>query len=334
MAKRRKKKSSGSSNKSVFFLFAFVFMSFLGYLAWHSIGSGSLAFLSSDHTTVTGKSISKEESVTEKLTKTMEKATTVLTKEDKKESEPTKATGESSIDKMSSTVTKKESGTSGTKAKMAIVLDDFGMSYDMVEKYNAMGVPFTYAVIPYKPYSTDIAKAGVAAGQDIIVHLPMESEGDVTPEATTIRTTMSDAEIRSIAMKALDSVPYAIGVNNHQGSKATASSRVMKIVMKEVANRGFFFLDSRTSSTSVVTSVARSYGVSTGDNELFIDNSSDVDDIKEKLQEGANRALRSPEKYIIVIGHARPNTARAVGEMIDSLRSQGIEFVLVRTLLY
>ncbi len=333
MAKRRKKKSSGSSNTSLFLLFAFVFMAFLGYLAWNSIGSGSLAFLSPESTSVTSKTIEKEGSLTEKLTKTMEKAATAITKEEKKSNEVSKSPEVSQPDKVSSTSTKK-SNASSAKAKMAIVLDDFGMSYEMVEKYNAMGVPFTYAVIPYKPYSAEIAKAGVAAGQDIIVHLPMESEGDVTPEATTIRTSMSDGEIRSTAAKALDSIPYAIGVNNHQGSKATASKRTMELVMKEVAKRGFFFLDSRTSSDSVVTSVARNQGVLTGENELFIDNSSDVDDIKDKLQEAANRALRSPEKSIIVIGHARPNTVKAVGEMIDSLRSQGIEFVLVRTLLY
>ncbi len=333
MARRRPKRRRGSGNKSLFFLFAFVFISFLGYLAWNSVSpGGSIPFLSSGTNTVKSKEVSKEENLTEKITKEIEKATTAITKNDKKGSEKSNS---SAPDKLTpSTGEKKGVIPSGTKAKMAIVLDDFGMTYDIVEKYNAMGIPLTYAVLPNKAYSTEVAKAGAMAGQDIIVHLPMESESDVTPEELTIRTVMSDAEVRSATAKLLDSVPYAVGVNNHQGSKATSSNRVVGAVAKEVGKRGLFFLDSRTSSASVITSVARAQGVRSGANELFIDNSSDVEDIKDRLQEAANRAFQASDKSIIVIGHARPNTARAVGEMISSLQAQGIEFVLVRTLLY
>lgn len=218
-------------------------------------------------------------------------------------------------------------------AKMAIVLDDFGYAYDIVETYNSMGIPLTYAVLPYEQYSTEVANAGAAAGQDIMVHLPMESESNVTPESTTIRTGMTDGEVKNTVNKALASIPHAIGVNNHQGSKATADSRVMADVMSVISSRGMFFLDSRTTAASVAQSTARQYGIATGANELFLDNSNAVADIEARLQQAANIAFDSSAKYVIVIGHARPNTARALQNMVAKLQAEGIEFVFVRSVL-
>lgn len=218
-------------------------------------------------------------------------------------------------------------------ARMAIVLDDFGNAYDIVETYNSMGIPLTYAVLPYEKYSAAVANAGAAAGQDIMVHLPMESESNVTPESTTIRTGMSDSEVKTTTNNALASVPHAIGVNNHQGSKATADSRVMADVMSVVSNRGMFFLDSRTSSASVAQSTARKYGIPTGANELFLDNSSAVADIEARLQQAADIAFDSSSGYVVVIGHARPNTATALQNMYKKLQAEGIEFIFVRSIL-
>ncbi len=220
------------------------------------------------------------------------------------------------------------------RAKMAIVIDDCGYSYDIITKYNSIGIPLTYAVLPYEQYSTAVATAGHNAGQDIMVHLPMESESNVTPESTTIRTSMGSSEVQAITTRALDSVPYAIGVNNHQGSKATADRTTMTAVMKEIHRQHMFFLDSRTTSASVGQSVAENMGVPTGVNELFLDNDSSVGSIKEKLQEAARMALRSSGGYIIVIGHARPNTEAAIAAMKDTLESEGIEFVFVKSLLH
>ncbi len=222
----------------------------------------------------------------------------------------------------------------GGRGKIALVIDDFGYSSDIITVFNRLDVPMTYAVLPYKDYSSDAATSGAAAGKQIILHLPLESTGNVTPEPTTIRTVMSGEEIRRTTAKAIASIPYISGVNNHQGSKATADSRVMKEVLQVIKDRGLFFVDSHTNPETVGMKTARSLGIPTGINELFLDNDNSVGAIEAQLEESATMARAASGGYVIVIGHARPNTAIALQNMIPKLQAEGIEFVFVRNVLY
>lgn len=220
------------------------------------------------------------------------------------------------------------------KAKIAILLDDFGYGNKNIQIYNALPIPLTYAVLPYHTYSSEAAKTGHAAGKDIMVHLPMESISNKAAEKMTLRTTMSDSELKTQATKAISSIPYAVGINNHQGSKASADKRVVGIIMNIVRDRGLFFFDSRTTSKSLILPMARNYGVPTGTNDLFLDNDSNVSAIEARLEQATKMALNSKDKYVIVIGHDRPNTAIALRNMYTKMQNQGIEFVFVKSLLY
>ena len=46
-----------------------------------------------------------------------------------------------------------------------------------------------------------------------------------------ILSSLTDEEIRERMEEAIDSVPYAVGINNHMGSKVTGDERVMSIVL-------------------------------------------------------------------------------------------------------
>jgi polysaccharide deacetylase 2 family uncharacterized protein YibQ len=74
-------------------------------------------------------------------------------------------------------------------------------------------------------------------------------------------------------------------------------------------NKGLFFVDSATSSSSIGLQKARSMGVKAGKNVLFLDNSANVASIHEQMQEAAEVADRYGSA--IVICHARPATAAA-----------------------
>lgn len=217
------------------------------------------------------------------------------------------------------------------KAKLAIVLDDFGYNGDIIDTINTIPEPLTYSVLPYKEYSTAAAESGHAAGRQIILHLPMQPLSGGSSEVVNISTEMGGQQISGITAKAIDSVPYVIGVNNHQGSRATTSRETMVSVLNVIKQRGIFFLDSRTNSTSIAKQTAGSMGVSTAANELFIDNDNDVDSIKERLRQAGKIALR--DGSCIIIGHARPNTAEALRSMTAELENQGIEFVFVSQLM-
>lgn len=218
------------------------------------------------------------------------------------------------------------------RARLALVIDDFGYNQETIDAYSQIDCLLTYAVLPNHPYSKEAAESGHAHGRDIMLHLPMEALSDkAKPEAVTLTTAMSEKEVATAIKTLVNVVPHVVGVNNHQGSKATSSRQTMQYVMREMKRHNLFFIDSKTSGGSIAYAVAREYGVPTAVNELFIDNNSDVRLIKEQLRTAADMAVKN--RQVIVIGHARMNTARAIKEMLPEIRSRGIDIVLASSLL-
>lgn len=212
--------------------------------------------------------------------------------------------------------------------QIAIVIDDFGYSKEPISAFAGIARPLTFAVLPYQPFSNEAAARGLSSGHQIILHLPMEPFTQAEQsEKLTITVNMSDSEIQEMTQKAIQSVPGLIGVNNHQGSRATADRRVMKAVLGELKRDSLFFLDSRTSSQSIGAETARQMGIRTGENQLFIDNTDEVSAIKAKLRTAQDMAIKYGS--VIVIGHARMNTAAAVSEMVGELEAKGIQLVFL-----
>lgn len=214
------------------------------------------------------------------------------------------------------------------KGEMAIIIDDFGYSNEPINAFAEINRPLTFAVLPYRPHSSEAASRGLSSGHQVILHLPLEPlSAAAQSEQVTIGSGMSDSDIRSTAARAIQSIPGIIGVNNHQGSRATADQRVMRQVLSEIKSNNLFFVDSRTNSQSVAVAVARQMGVKTTANELFIDNENEVSAVKRQLRTAQNIALRNGS--VVVIGHARLTTAAAVREMIPEIESSGIRLVFV-----
>ena len=185
--------------------------------------------------------------------------------------------------------------------------------------------------MPNKPHTTESAQSGYQAGRKIFVHLPMQPLHVASSESVYISSDMSDSKVKSTANELLDQVPHAIGMNNHQGSMATADSRIMKEVMAVMKKRKMVYLDSRTNSTSVGEQTAAAMGVATSRNNLFIDNDADVAAIKKRIRQGGDIAKNNGSA--IIIGHCRPKTAQALSEMIDELVQEGIDIVFVTELM-
>lgn len=213
-------------------------------------------------------------------------------------------------------------------ARVALIIDDWGLDSQVAEEFFALPVPLTMAVIPFLPASEALARTGHAHGWDVLVHLPMQPEDPRQDEGKgMIRVTMSDEEIRRRVAEDLAAVPYAVGVNNHKGSRATQDPRVVNLVLDEVVARGLFFVDSRTSSRSVAAGLARNRGVAYGENYLFLDGRADVGYIRQNLRTLVGAATRNG--VAIGIAHVRPHTLAALqAELPDLLRS-GVTFVPV-----
>lgn len=232
--------------------------------------------------------------------------------------------------KAASILPPKENAGGQVTGRLAIVIDDAGRDLDSQHIYEQMGIPLTLAVMPEQVHTRDAALSWRAHGLPVILHQPMESVSGIGMEPKVILTSMSDAAIRQMLRDSLSQLPEAIGINNHQGSKATIDARTMDIVMNELHHRGLFFFDSHTNSTTAADKAAKTYGVPYVRNDLFVDNSASVSDICAMIQEGADRAKK--KGTYIIIGHCRPHTAEAFRQMVPKLKAQGIEFVYLSSL--
>lgn len=217
------------------------------------------------------------------------------------------------------------------KGRLAIVIDDCGSDMKTLQGLNALPIPLTYAVMPNKPHTTESANSGYDAGRKIFVHLPMEPLNVSSSEKVYIGKDMKDSTVKETANSLLDQVPHAVGMNNHQGSAATADPRLMKDVMSVVKQRHLLYLDSRTNAASVGEQTASAMGIGTTRNNLFIDNDKDVGAIKKRLLQGGQIAKSNGSA--VVIGHCRPTTLAALKDSIDELHSEGIDIVFVTDLM-
>lgn len=218
------------------------------------------------------------------------------------------------------------------KGKLALIIDDAGYSLEPLEKMLKIDAPLTFAILPYRPYSGDSLRLIKSSGQQAILHLPMQPLNQAAQsEQTTITVDMSVTEIEDKTKNALDSLPGVIGVNNHQGSRATADDRVMKTVLGVLKNRDLFFVDSYTQPKTIAYKVAAQMGVPNARNHAFLDGEADVEYIKGRMLQAARAALS--EGQYIAICHVRPATATALLAVVDEIQSMGVKLVYVSDLV-
>lgn len=217
------------------------------------------------------------------------------------------------------------------KPKLAIIVDDAGHSIDTLKKMLLVDVKLTFAILPDSNNATDSLQMIKDTSQQALLHQPMQPVANIPLEKNTITVNMSDAEIADILKRNLDLLPGVIGVNNHQGSKATSDDRVMRSVISVLKSRNMFFVDSNTIGTTVGDKIAGQMGVPTIKNYGFLDGNPDVNEIKKKFMQAAQSALKNGSA--VYICHVRPATATALHEVIPAIKAMGVEFVYVSELV-
>jgi uncharacterized protein len=215
--------------------------------------------------------------------------------------------------------------------QLALIVDDCGQWIATERGFVALGIPLTLSVLPDVPYTSIIATEASDAGKGVMLHLPMETLSGLNPGPGKVTTEMSDAQIVAQVQSDLAEVPLARGVNNHEGSKASADPRVMRAVIGVLAEHKLFFIDSKTNAASVGEDTARQMGVPTAARDVFLDNRADVAYTQAQLSQAAAIAQRTGSA--IAIGHPHPTTLAAVRAMIPRLQALGIQFVLVQDLV-
>ena len=219
-----------------------------------------------------------------------------------------------------------------TGPRLALIVDDCGQWPDTERAFIALPIPLTLSVLPDVRYTAAIAQEANAAGKGVMLHLPMETVSGMDPGKGKVTTEMTDAQIAAQVHDDLAQVPLAQGVNNHEGSKGSADTRVMDdVVQAIVAKRDdLFFIDSRTASNSVAQAIAAKAGLATASRDVFLDDVDDQVAVEAQLRAAADIAIKNGSA--IAIGHPRAATLAAVRALYPELQQRGITFVLARDL--
>jgi len=197
----------------------------------------------------------------------------------------------------------------------------------------ALPYPLTVSVLPHLPLSTEIADEASRRGDQVMLHLPMQPDSETTPSgAIELRSGMPDSEVRSIVAGMLATVPHASGVNNHEGSRATADPELMAALMPDLRARGLFFIDSRTTASTVAYDTARRFGVRAASRKVFLDDSLDAAAIHQQIELAVSDA--SHDGDAIAIGHPHPQTIAVLREMLPRLKQQGVRLVFASDLVH
>jgi polysaccharide deacetylase 2 family uncharacterized protein YibQ len=217
--------------------------------------------------------------------------------------------------------------------RLAIILDDLAGDSVVADAIFSLHYPLTVSILPNHPHSSEIAEHAHRRGFQVMLHLPMESVAKEKAEIQELRPGMTPKQISNLFNTMLGTVPFAMGVNNHQGSLATSDPRLMSELMPLLHAHKLFFIDSRTTADSFAYRAAQSAGVrSAFRNVPFLDDVPELGAIRRQLDLAAADAREKGEA--IAIGHPHPATLRALAEFLPQAQAEGIRLVHASDLVH
>jgi hypothetical protein len=217
-----------------------------------------------------------------------------------------------------------------TPPSVAIIVDDVGNVENKLAEWTKIDAPLSFSVMPYPPLSVTLADKLYQAGYVIMMHIPTENQPpDSFAGEGQLSTNMNRQDVFTTLDGDLSKVPDVSGINNHQGGKGCNDLQLTTFECEWAKQRGFYVVDSKSSTDSMVSYAAVQLGMGRKRNQVFIDHQNDPEYIRSAMLELADIARK--DGYAIGICHwHRPNTASTVGEMVRKLKAEGIHFAFAR----
>lgn len=224
-------------------------------------------------------------------------------------------------------------GAAEAPARVAIIIDDLGYQLEAGRRAIRLPGPVAYAILPGTPRGKILAETAHNNGKEVLLHLPLQAieyNGPAEPGGITLD--MSRATFRMTFKSAIDSVPFAIGVNSHRGSLLTRHPGHMRWLMEEIRGHDeLFFVDSYTTHESIALKIANETGVLARKRDVFLDHEISPEAIAREFER--LKALARSRGVAVGIGHPNPVTLSVLERELPKLREQGIELVAISELL-
>jgi hypothetical protein len=220
-----------------------------------------------------------------------------------------------------------------SQPRISLIIDDIGYSFTRTKRFLELGVPITFAILP-KLYNThDLATEIHAQGHEIMLHQPMEPyNSNLNPGPGALYVGYGPRRIVRIMEENLSDVPFAIGVNNHMGSKFTSCQEEIKETLRVVKERDLFFIDSLTSSRSKAYKTAKRLRLATACRNIFLDNDPSESVILSQLFKLKRYAYAFG--HAIGIGHPYIETAKAIKQFLKTFEKSDLCLVHISKLIH
>ncbi len=209
-------------------------------------------------------------------------------------------------------------------ADIALIIDDMGnRSRDAL----AFSLPkeVAFSILPHKPLSSVYSQRAASQQREVMLHIPMESLAGKRLGPGSLTADMHPMKIHQVLQDALSTVPDAIGMNNHMGSKLTQLTLPMSSTMDFLQQHNLFFVDSRTTRFSKAEQIARQKGVMSTKRNVFLDHDADITEIDAQFR----RLLRLAKKYGFAVGiaHPYPQSVNYLKQQLPTLADKGVRLV-------
>lgn len=160
--------------------------------------------------------------------------------------------------------------------ELSLIIDDVGYDLHALERLIALPYTITVSILPDAPYAREAAMMAHQHGLTVMLHMPMQTANpkyQQKMEKFYLHQDMDKQTFTSVFEAALAKVPYVEGVNNHMGSQLTSDQRSMDWLMALCKKHNLFFIDSRTSASSVGAETAQQSGIHWNTRDVFLDHS-------------------------------------------------------------
>lgn len=206
---------------------------------------------------------------------------------------------------------------------LSLIIDDVGYDLHALERLIALPYTITVSILPDAPYAKEAAMMAHQHGMQVMLHMPMQTANpkyQQKMEKFYLHQDMDKQTFTTVFEEALAKVPYVEGINNHMGSQLTSNQKYMQWLMELCKKHNLFFIDSRTSATSVASEVAKQSGILWNTRDVFLDHSVTPD----ALQHAWNSMLSCVKRKdsCIMLAHPHRETLNFLERHAQGLNMQ------------
>lgn len=213
---------------------------------------------------------------------------------------------------------------------IAIIIDDIGYGTAPMRKVLKLHPALVPSILPNAPNSDQSYNLAMNDNREVMLHIPMESLGNLAAEPDTLRLGMTESHFKAQIYNYLARFPAVSGMNNHMGSLLTTKDEPMQWMMEALSQfPDQYFVDSRTHGKTVAAAWANTYAIPSAERKVFLDaaNNQKEEFIRKQIRQLGREASR--EGFAIGIGHPFKTTLSALRAELPKLEAKGHEIVTV-----